>query len=165
MSDTKIEWAEVPTHPGYFVNTIGQIRGPSGKILKPMAMKSGHLYVLTPKPRRPRKLFVHRAVLLTFKGSPMPGQEGRHLDGKPERNYIDNLEWGTRVEQREDERKHGTRCIGEKAGTAKLTEVAVAEIRHKIKTSTLRKLALEYGVSHTAIRRAANGKTWRYANG
>jgi hypothetical protein len=65
MNKTSIEWTDatwnpVPTHPGYSANARGEIRGPSGAILRPMRMPSGHLYVLTPEPRRPRKLFVKR---------------------------------------------------------------------------------------------------------
>jgi hypothetical protein len=49
---------------------------------------------------------------------------------------------------------------GERNGTAKLTEIQVREIRRRIGTLSLRQLAKEYGVSHTAIRRAATGAKW-----
>jgi hypothetical protein len=167
MSDkTKISWTDaswnpVPTHLGYLVNLQGGIIGPMGKILKPMSNRSGHLYILTPPPRRPRKLFIHRAVLLTFRGPCPEGCESRHLDGNPENNNLDNLAWGTRQEQREDERRHGTRCCGEKSGTAKLTEDQVRSIRSERKTNSLRTLAFRYHVSHTTILAAITGHHWR----
>ncbi|MCK4245314.1 MAG: HNH endonuclease [Candidatus Omnitrophica bacterium] len=155
-------WKPVPTHQGYFVTQTGKIRGPSGKILKPMQQNLGYLYVLTPLPRRPRKLFIHRAVLSAFVGRPKPKQEVRHLNGNPRDNNLNNLMWGDKFEQHEDARRHGTNCIGERSGTAKLSEAKVQEIKLKIKTKTLRKLGAEYGVSHTAIRRAALGITWKH---
>lgn len=162
LSPCADEWRPVPTHPGYSVTADGKIRGPSGRVLKPMPTKSSHLYVLTPLPRRPRKLFVHRAVLLAFVGFPEPEEEARHLDGIPTHNSLGNLCWGTRVEQEQDKARHGTKMFGERRATAKLTEEQVTEIRQRIGTMSLRALGEEYGVSHTAIRRAGLGLNWTH---
>jgi hypothetical protein len=159
--NTAIEWRPVPTHPGYSVNAYGEIRGPSGQTLRPMRAHRGHLYVLTPLPRRPRKLYVHRAVLLAFMGPPPAGQEGRHLDGDPEHNHLSNLAWGTPLQNAADKERHGRQPKGERSVTAKLTEAQVREIRGLHGTASLRQLAARYGVSHTAIRRAALGIKWR----
>ena len=150
----------VPTHHGYSVNRLGQIMGPSGKLLQPMSNLTGHLFVITPPPRRPRKLFVHRAVLFAFIGPPGPGQEVRHLNGIPSDNRLANLKWGNRMEQCEDKRRHGTLLRGEKSSGSKLSQTEVLEIRSKAKQITLRCLARQYGVSHTAIRRVIIGRTW-----
>lgn len=134
-----------------------------------MESESGHLHVIayldreTPyKERKGIKLFIHRAVLLTFKGPCPPGQESRHLDGQPKNNHDTNLEWGTRLEQRADARRHGTLPLGERSGTAKLTEAQVINIRSRRPKETLRALAEEFGVSHTCIRRASLGQKWGY---
>ena len=50
--------------------------------------------------------------------------------------------------------------IGERSGTHKLTIEDVIKIRKEYGKKSLRKLASEYGVSHTAIRRAALGIKW-----
>jgi hypothetical protein len=175
MNKTKIEWTDytwnpVPGYPGYFVTGSGLIRGPR-KMLHPMEAKSGHLYVIAyldrDKPYRERrgaKLFVHKAVLLTFRGPPPPGCESRHLDGNPKNNDFTNLEWGTRIEQRADARRHGTLPTGERSGTSKLTKAQVIEIKKRRSTETLRSLGNEFGVSHTCIRRAANGMNWGCLN-
>lgn len=155
------EWRAVPTHAGYFVSEDGRILGPRGRVLRPMRQPiSGHLYILTYK-RSPRKLFVHRAVLMAFAGMPAPGQEGRHLDGDPQNNTISNLAWGTRQENVNDKQRHGTQPCGERSGAAKLTEANVREIRSIYGSASLRVLGARYGVSHTAIRRAAIGANWR----
>lgn len=162
MSDkSSIEWVDIPTHAGYSANALGEIRGPRGRVLRPMRMASGHLYVLTPLPRRPRKLFVHRAILLAFVGPPPRlGDEGRHLDGDPSNNVLSNLAWGSRLQNAADRQQHGTQPKGERAGTAKLTEIQVREIRALHGSVPLRRLGARYGVSHTAIRRAALGIKW-----
>ena len=154
---TTIEWRDIPGWPRCRVSSSGTVRGPSGRALKSQTADSGHLYVW---PIRGKKLFVHRAVLLAFVGPCPPGKESRHLDGIPSHNHLGNLLWGTRQEQRADERRHGTRCIGEKSGTAKLSESDVREIRELHGTVTLRELGRRYGVSHTAVRRAALGIKW-----
>lgn len=159
---TGIEWREVPTHSGYKANRAGLICGPRGRVLRPMQMESGHLYVITPRPRSPRKLFVHRAVLFTFVGPPSdPAHEVRHLDGNPANNRLDNLAWGTRLENAHDKALHGTQPKGEGSCTAKLTAAQVMEIRRLHGTVSLRLLGKRFGVSHTAIRRAALGIKWK----
>jgi hypothetical protein len=127
-----------------------------------MRVPSGHLYVLAAKPLRPRKLFVHRAVLLAFVGPPpIPSDEGRHLDGNPAHNHLANLAWGSRLQNVADKQRHGTQPSGERAVTAKLTAAQVREIRSLHGLLSLRQLAVRYGVSHTAIRRSALGIKWR----
>lgn len=162
---SKIEWTEktVPGYDGYRVTPQGEIRGPSGKIMRSMKMPSGHLYVLCNRRRGcQRKLYVHRAVLLAFVGLPQNGQESRHINGDPTNNKLENLCWGTRQENQLDRRKHGTAPIGEQSGASKLTETDVLQIRSLQGVLTLRELAANYGVSHTAIRRAMLGITWSH---
>lgn len=52
--------------------------------------------------------------------------------------------------------------MGERAGGAKLTSHEVLEIRRLHGTMSLRELGARYGVSHTAIRRAALGIKWAH---
>lgn len=160
MAETTNEWRAVPTHVGYEVNASGQISGPRGQILRPMQTKQGHLYVLTPLPRRPRKLFVHRAVVLAFIGPPpTPEHEVRHLDGNPTNNILPNLCWGTRAENMQDKALHGTELFGEAKPDARLTEEQVRAIKHDARPS--RVIGAEYGVSHTAVLRIRRGERWR----
>ena len=159
---SEIEWRPVPGYAGYAASKTGQILGPSGQVLRPMPNPSGHLYILTRRPGVPRKLFVHRAVLMAWKGMPLQGQEGRHLNDIQSENNIDNLEWGTRRQNVDDKKRNGRIPRGEKCVASKLTEADVLEIRRLVKVHTLRELAKRYGVSHTAIRRAANGMNWEH---
>ena|SRR3990167_751582 len=148
---TKIRWSEVPTHSGYSVSEHGEIRGPSGRVLCPMANDSGHLYVLTPLPRRPRKLFVHRAVLLAFVGHPLPGHEARHLDDDPTNNVLRNLTWGTRIENAADRRRNGGYHRSRWWSSARLTDAQVQRVLTDGRSARL--VADDYGVSHTTILR------------
>ena len=158
------EWTDVPGYPGYMVTRQGQIRGPR-KILRPMESESGHLFVVAYYEKKGRKLFVHKAVLLTFKGPCPPGHESRHLDGQPKNNHDTNLKWGTRFEQRADDRRHGTLAVGERHGKAKLTEAQVLDIRRRHKSETMASMAREFGVSHACFWRAALGMRWGHLGG
>jgi HNH endonuclease len=154
-------WAPVPTHAGYAVTENGRIRGPR-RILRPMEGPLGHLYVLTPLPRRPRKLYVHRAVLLTFVGPPPTEEhEVRHLDGNPHNNDLSNLCWGTHTENMQDKQIHGTELFGEAKPGARLTLAQVLAIKADPRASRL--VGAEYSVSHTTVLSIRRGTHWRRA--
>lgn len=155
---TTIEWCDVPGYAGYQVTADGRMRGPSGRELRPMSAHYGHLYILTRRPGVPRKLFVHRAVMLAF-GPPGEGLV-RHLDDDPKNNRIGNLAWGTHQDNADDCTRNGGRPWGERAASAKLSAAQVREIRSLHGKVSLRALAQRFGVSHTAIRRAAIGTKW-----
>ena len=163
MAKTRIEWRPIPNFSGYFVSNDGRILSLKNKmprILKHILSKDGHHYVFLYKNNKMHKMWVHRAVLLAFDREPLPNEECRHLDGSPSNNKLENLCWGTRQENTDDKKTHGTLPIGERSGTHKLTIEDVIKIRKEYGKKSLRKLASEYGVSHTAIRRAALGIKW-----
>lgn len=154
---------KIPGFNNYIVDKEGKIYSLiSNKIMTPMKNKSGHLYIIARVNKKGKKLFVHRAVLLAFRGEAPIGEETRHLDGNPNNNNISNLKWGTRLENMLDKKAHGNQSYGEKHPSAKLTEKNVIEIRERIKKETARSLGKTYGVSHTAIIRAAKHIKWKY---
>lgn len=52
--------------------------------------------------------YVHRLVLLGFKGPCPPGHEGAHLNGNSFDNRIENLDWKTPSANQLDRKLHGT---------------------------------------------------------
>lgn len=168
MTKTKIDWCDsiwkkIPGFDSYRASPEGLILSlykKKPKLLKPISKKTGYQYVFLYQDRQRSKKYIHNLVLLAFIGSPEKGQECRHLDGNPTNNTSANLRWGTKQENALDKRRHHTVSEGEKAGTHKLTECDVKEIRKMHGKVSLRKLGHMFGVSHTAIRRAALGIKW-----
>ena len=177
MNKTSIEWAKnpdgtpgftwnpIPEYEGYFASKeglIASVKRGAFKILSPVIAKDGHYYVFLYRNGLMTKQWVHRLILITFRRQPLGNEECRHLDGDPSNNNLTNLAWGTKQDNADDRVLHGRSPRGEKSGSHKLTEAQVLEIRQRIGKETLRSLAKEYGVSHTTIRRAANGMKWSY---
>ena len=159
-------WLNVPGYKGYTISNYGRIKGPGknragNTYMTPMKSKDGYLYIFTKRPGVPRKLLIHRAVLMAFVGICPTGKETMHLNSISEDNRLMNLKWGTRKEQRAQEIKEGKR-IGENAKAAKLTEKDVLTIRSLRGEISARKLGVIYGVSHTTILGATNGHHWSH---
>lgn len=167
---TKISWCDstwnpVPEHEGYYASDDGRILSLKRRtplIMKQIASYDGHLYVFMYDGGNMKKVWVHRAVLSAFRGKEEKHLECRHLDDDPANNHIINLEWGDRFQNVEDKRRNGGMPVGERSGTHKLTEKQVLQIRKQYGKITLREMARQYGVSHTAIRRAALGIKWSH---
>lgn len=150
----------IPGVPGYWVTDRGEITS-GRKTLKPQRTKQGYLYVML----RRKKLPIAHAVLAAFHGPRPEGTEARHLNDDKTDNRPQNLAWGTRAENVADSIRNGRQARGERKATAKLTEAQVVELRALNPRPTLRSLAEQYGVSHTAIRRAINGMKWSHVDG
>lgn len=175
---TKIEWTRgddgspgVTWNPtssdGYEVSIDGLVRSwrnngggrrTTAKLLSPMTNKDGYQYVLLRDGRRHRKCFIHRLVLEAFSGLCPPGHECRHLDGDPTNNHVGNLAWGTRVEQCQDRRRHGTELRGEMIPCSVLDREKVRMIRSDTRSS--RVIAQEMGCSHTTLLKVRRNERW-----
>jgi hypothetical protein len=149
-------WLPVPGFAAC-VTTDGQVRGPSGQILKHYVSPDGYHHVLIQR----RKLRVHHAVLLASGYHRPDGAECRHLDGNPSNNTLSNLRWGTRQENSDDKFLHGRVPCGEEKHDARLTVEQALAIKHD--TRSARAVGREYGVSHTAVLRIRRGTRWSTA--
>ena len=172
MNKSKIEWTErtwnpVPNFEGYYASADGCIlskRSHQPRIMNPMKQKDGYLYVyLYDGYGNQKKMYVHRLVLMSWVGMPKDGQECRHLNDDPSDNRIENLLWGTRIENVADKRRNHGLQIGERSSSHKLTEGQVMEIRQRYSDGkSARELSAEYGVSHNAILKIARGSSWKH---
>ncbi len=137
----------------------GKTRRVKGKILSPSrAGEWGHVKVAL---GRGHQRTVHLIVLDAFVGPCPEGMECRHLNGIPDDNRLENLRWGTKLENAADKARHGTSSVGERNGMAKLTERQVLDI-HARPHELLRVLADEHGVSEATICVIRQGKHWAH---
>lgn len=109
------EWRPVPI-PGYDhyqVSDQGRLRNTrTGRPMRGTRNKSGHIAVTLSHADRSNptvhRSYLHVLVATAFLGAPSPGQEARHYDGDPSNNTIENIRWGTRLENVGDAIRHGT---------------------------------------------------------
>lgn len=161
-------------HFFYEVSNLGRVRSTEasgkGKQLRKQHVKcNGYLEVnlWDWRTHSYRYFLVHRLVLRAFTGRPPPNGVGRHLDGIRQNNAIENLSWGTYRENEADKVRHGTKLVGTRANSAKLTEPQVREIRRRYATRTghvwgRSSIAREFGVHAETISRVVNGKWWSH---
>ncbi len=114
---------------------------------------------------------VHRLVAQAFIPNPNNLPDVNHKNGDKTDNRVKNLEWVTRRQNLE----HGFKIYpianrplarGEQSWCAKLKDDDIPIIRMRFKNGELsqRKLAKEYGVSHTTIKGIINGWTWKHVH-
>lgn len=171
MSDER--WAEIPGFGGrYEASDRGRVRswthhGSRRSVPKVLRLRSnwaGYQRVrIFTTDSAPLDLSVHRAVLLAFVGLCPEGCEARHLDGNRANNALVNLCWGTKRENFNDQRIHGSAVRGERAGSAKLTDAIAVEIRRRhAEGEAVRALAREFGVSQPAVQKIVKGQSYRH---
>lgn len=85
-----MEEAEIEGHPGYFVTSTGQVRGPRG--YRKLWLEKNGYYTAT---IRNKRLKVHRLVAQAFIPNPDNLPLVRHLNDVRGDNRVENLAWGT----------------------------------------------------------------------
>lgn len=110
-----------------------------------------------------RSAQVHQIVLQTFRGPCPAGMEGRHLNGNSFDARLDNLVWGTKAANYDGRRRHGTCNGGHRATHAKLSPLAVREIRALFATGAFSKnlLAKAYCVRHWTVSKLLDNRSWK----
>jgi len=109
--------------------------------------------------------YIHVLVLTAFVGiRPTPETQTRHYpDRNPSNNRIENLRWGTHLENQQDQLFHKTVPIGEQNHAAKLTEDFVRIIRNRAKRGvTKAMLARQFEVDKATISDVVSGHTWKH---
>lgn len=157
------EWRPT-TRDGYFVSSVGRVRGPKGTILKLQNSGNGYLQLRI----RGANVSVHVLVCTAFHGPRPEGMEVAHRDGVGTNNNAANLRWDTRRGNFSDKRAHGTwptgpGLKGEANGNSKLTSEQVQEIRAvwPRPRGTQKQLAEKFGVRTTTIANVWNQKFWQ----
>lgn len=145
-------------------NGVGKLRDSYRSLKLSVDNRKGYYRIGLYKGDKQIKMFVHRLVLETFIGPCPEGMEARHLDGDPQNNYVENLAWGTCVENRYDRIKHGRNNNGENHPLAILTEENVGEIKRLLKEANLhhREIGKMFGVSRDTISKIKQGKKWAH---
>lgn len=141
----------------------GKKRFFTGKELKPGVHYSGHKAVALT--RNGKRIFtgIHRLVLSAFIREPNFGEVCRHKDGDCTNNNVENLEWGTCLENAADSIAHGVQPRGDKCGASKLTEneVRLILLYRKQKTK-IKQIANMFNVTGVTIKNIIYGKTWKH---
>ena len=135
-----------------------------GKLLSPGSIPTGHLVVNLCKKGVQKTKYVHHLVLEAFVGLCPSGCEARHFpDRNPENNAVTNLSWGTKKEQFQDRKTHGTVQYGTKSPNAKLTEKKVLKIRKLYEEGISgAELSRRYCVSEGTIRQVIRRTQWKH---
>lgn len=147
---------------GYWVSSLGRVRGRTKTILKPHITVAGYAVVHCGK-GNPKG--VHALVCEAWHGQrPAAGMHAAHYNGNSLDNRPENLRWATPLENiGQDRLRHGTMPRGENHAHAKLTQEKAREIRAQLPgpRGTINRLAREYGVTKTAITNVRDNITWR----
>lgn len=170
-----IEWRDVVGYEGlYQVSSDGSVRrvnrlakygekAPDKHLVQ--STSTPYLTVSLCKNGRMKSFTVHSLVAEAFIGLRPIGMQCLHNNGVKRDNRPENLRWGTRADNAEDSRLHGTMAVGERARAAKLTEAEVVEIRALLKAGSRNiDLAERFGVVDSAICNIGLRRTWRHVN-
>lgn len=108
--------------------------------------------------RHVKTRLVHALVLEAFVGPAPAGYETRHINGIRSDNRLENLQWGTRLENMDDQYTHGTRIQGASNHASKLTPEMVALILTSGLTGV--ELSKRLGIGTSTVCRVRQGKAF-----
>jgi len=161
-------WKDVPGFKGFYeVSSEGEVRSLHGDfptIMKLFTESRGYKAVVLKAEGRIKRFRVHRLVLMAFIGAPEPGQQACHLNDTPSDNRLENLTWGTALENKAQARVNGGIVSCDRHGRRKVSSLDVAAIRTRVKAGESRRaLAIEFGVGYQQIGNIVRGDSWGQA--
>lgn len=112
--------------------------------------------------------FVHRLVARAFIGVCPEGQQVRHKDGNPANSDVNNLCYGTPLQNVDDKYEHGTQLYlaGSKLPQATITEQMAQEIDSMLRAGhRCAQIADHFGVSKNVVYQINTGESWTHATG
>lgn len=140
----------------------GEIVRVAGVLLKMHRHSAGYWVVDLRQLNVRHTKYVHRLVLEAFVGPCPEGEECRHLNGDRADARLENLAWGTRVEQAEDRRRHGTLLEGETAPHARFTAADVRVMRTLSANGVTDKIiGMAFDAHPAQIAQITNGNRWK----
>lgn len=164
----------IPGFPNYAVTRDGKVfvkrridsrgRKAGRRFLSPVRQINGRFLVCLYSEGKSYQKQVHRLVLENFVGPCPEGMECRHLDGNPANNHLNNLKWGTKVENAKDRELHGRTAKGLTNGMSILSEDQVRIIfdAYNDGVATQRELAKCFGTCQRTINLICRKITWKH---
>ena len=161
-------WRQAPGYSDYDVSTLGRLRSWKGdkcRLMKTRRGDDGYIRVTLQSSKGKKKVErVHLLVARAFLG-PARGRIVLHKNGKEWIPRLDNLRYGTHLQNTDDKRKHGTDQGGERNSQSELIRKHVKQI-YKLKGKyTQRAIAEMFGVSRQAVSDVHRGITWSKVTG
>ncbi len=176
-------WQVIPGYDGYYeASDLGRIRtykvrgrhwpSTAGRRAESPAIKSqcdngkGYMKCLLSRNCKIDQRMVHQLVLEAFVGPRKPEWVTRHLNGNSKDNRLENLAYGTALENVRDQIRHGTRPHGEANNKAKLNKEKVTFIRAMYASGKpVTEMCQIFGLDKSTITHAISGKTWKRVSG
>jgi len=141
-------WKEVPVMGnGYEASNLGRIRAKEKEVKKYCGLHNkvvtqtyksrilkgtvslGYVHYNLGHNYKKKRYQGGRLVLFAFVGFPDKGQECCHNNGDPSNNSLDNVRWGTHLENNRDRVRHGTYPTNEDHPMCKHTNEYIKKIR------------------------------------
>jgi hypothetical protein len=167
------QWRAVVGFAGYEVSDHGNVRSwvyslrhANESLPRPTRHRIGEDgYARVPLIRNKKKYsrYAHRLVLEAFRGPCPRGQECRHDNGIRSDNRFENLFWGTKEQNAEDKRRHGSMPIGERNGKAKLTEAQALTVLHSSEPHA--QVAARFNIHKSLVSHIKTGRAWAHLQG
>lgn len=159
-----MNWIPINNFPDYDISDLGCIRSRKrGKVkyLTAVIFRK-YLGVYLFKDGKKHVKYIHKLVAEHFLGEP-EGRVVRHLDGDIYNNELNNLAYGTQLDNMADAERHGTIARGTDVPQAKLNPRKVRIIRGLRKCGfTVPRLSEIFGVNIRNIYRVLRRETWAH---
>jgi hypothetical protein len=180
---TTKEWLQIPGFdPRYEVSAGGQLRSwaargtaarggnkwaKAPRIVPGARHRDGYtIFGLLDDKGRTTSVYMHQLVLAAFVGPLPEGLVTRHRNGDPTDNRLENLTYGTHLENHADRGLHGRTARAAASGKSNITdEIALAIVARYRAGESQMSIAKTYGMGQTTVSDIVNGRTWASVTG
>lgn len=157
--EKQFDWSKIDAILQYYKIYRSGFISRNGKKIKPWRMKKGHLQVNLSINGHSKKFLVHRLVAWLYIDNEKNKPCVNHIDGNPQNNNVNNLEWCTDAENKHHAKENRMFQQSTNRYNSKFDDCQILTI-HTIKSTHIT-IAKQYNVSQSVITRIKNFKTYK----
>lgn len=170
VKQSKHEWVEIDSFPGYFISNYGEVKKSDGYLMKVRDYPTlRYRSIGLVRNGKQKTVLIHRLIAIAFVPNPQNKPQVNHIDGDRRNNAPSNLEWVTPSENVKHAWRTGLTIVSDKMkavtkSIAGSNSKLILDTQTGIYYSSAKEASVIYGCNADSMARILRGERKNYSS-